>query len=80
MGTLTMYRPAQNYENDLLIPEKFEIWVEIEMIQHQTLLGTFINLLLMVAPWLHKDKKLVTLKISTDPSYIWSTDSKTVLR
>ena len=33
-----------------------------------------------VAPWPDKDKKLVTLKISTDPSYIWATDSKTVLR
>ena len=33
-----------------------------------------------VAPWPHKDKRLVTLKISIDPSYIWSTDSKTVLR
>ena len=33
-----------------------------------------------VAPWAYKDKKLASLKISTDPSYIWSTDSKTVLR
>ena len=33
-----------------------------------------------VAPWPHKDEKLITLKISTDPSYIYSTDSKTVLR
>ena len=33
-----------------------------------------------VAPWPHKDKKLVSLTISTDPSYIWSTDSKTELR
>ena len=32
------------------------------------------------APWAYKDKKLVSLKISTNPSYIWSTDSKTVLR
>ena len=34
----------------------------------------------MVAPWPHKDKKLISLTISTDPSYIWSTDSKTELR
>ena len=33
-----------------------------------------------VAPWPNEDIKLVTLKISNDPSYIWSTDSKTVLR
>ena len=33
-----------------------------------------------VAPWPHKDKKLVSLTISTDPSYIWSTNSKTELR
>ena len=33
----------------------------------------------MVAPLAYKDKKLVSLKISTDPRYIWSTDSKTVL-
>ena len=33
-----------------------------------------------VAPWPHKDKKLVSLTISTDPSYIWSSDSKTELR
>ena len=32
-----------------------------------------------VAPKAYKDKKLVSLKISTDPSYFWSTDSKTVL-
>ena len=31
----------------------------------------------MVAPWAYKDKKLVSLKISTDPSYFWSNDSKT---
>ena len=28
----------------------------------------------------YEDKKLVSLTISTDPSYIWSTDSKTELR
>ena len=33
-----------------------------------------------VAPRAYKDKKLVSLQISTYPSYIWSTDSKTVLR
>ena len=33
-----------------------------------------------VAPLAYKDKKLVSLKILTDPSYIYSTDSKTVLR
>ena len=33
------------------------------------------------APWAYKDKKIVvSLKISTDPSYVWSTDSKTVLK
>ena len=32
-----------------------------------------------VAPWPHKDIKLVTLKISIDPSHIWSTESKTVV-
>ena len=31
------------------------------------------------SPLAYKDKKLVSLKISTDPSYIWSTDSKTML-
>ena len=34
----------------------------------------------MVAPWPQKVKKLVKVKISTDPSYIWSTDSKTVFK
>ena len=38
------------------------------------------NYVYTVAPWPHKDIKLVTLKISIDPSHIWSTDSKTVLR
>ena len=30
-------------------------------------------------PWACKDKKLVSLKIPTDPSCIWSTDSKQCL-
>ena len=30
-------------------------------------------------PLAYKDKKLISLKISTDRSYFWSTDSKTVL-
>ena len=34
----------------------------------------------MVAPWTYKDKKLVSLKVSTDPRYIWATDFKTVLK
>ena len=34
---------------------------------------------LTVAPQVSKDKKLIPLKISTVPSYILSTDSKTVL-
>ena len=33
-----------------------------------------------VATWASKDKKLVSLQISTDPSYYWFTDPKTVLR
>ena len=33
-----------------------------------------------VAPWTFKDKKFVSLKVSTDPSFIWSTYSKTVLQ
>ena len=32
-----------------------------------------------VAPKAYKDKKLVSLKISTDPSYFMSTDFKSVL-
>ena len=39
----------------------------------------FIPSLTMVAPWACKDKKLVSLKIPTDPSCIWSTDSKQCL-
>ena len=31
-----------------------------------------------VAPCPYKDKNLLTLKISTDPIYIWFTDSQTV--
>ena len=34
----------------------------------------------MVATWPHKDNKLVTLKISTDPSFIQSTGSKTMFK
>ena len=42
--------------------------------------GVKLCMLLTVAPWAYKDKKLVSLKISDDPSYFWSTDSKTVFR